>query len=88
MGSEPIKGREEPNFRCVVYLCYLPRSVSDEYNLDKKRKAFQSLRTTNHYASKAVLFPKMPRTYGGRKRKIKQIDTPVLSELGLKLAGF
>ena len=87
-GTEPFKNREKENFRCVVYVCYQPRSNADEKQLIKKRKAFEELRMTSHWPCKVKLFPKNPRTYGAELPKIKQINKPILNELGLKLAGF
>jgi len=34
------------------------------------------------------LFPEKPRTYGGPIYPVQKLNPPVLSELGLKLAGF
>lgn len=87
-GTEPLKERVKQNFRCVVYLCYLPRSLCNNANLRKKQKAFNDLRTTNHNPCKIKLFSKEPRTYGGIMPNITQINPPVLSDLGMKLAGF
>jgi Phytanoyl-CoA dioxygenase (PhyH) len=39
-GIEADKRRSEPKLRAVIYLCYMPRSVSDKKNLEKKQKAF------------------------------------------------
>jgi hypothetical protein len=87
-GMEADKRRIAPNIRAVIYLCYLPRELCNAANLKKKQKAFEELRTTNHYPCKIKLFPKEPRTYGGVLPAIAQIEKPVLSELGLKLAGL
>jgi hypothetical protein len=46
------------------------------------------LRTTNHYPCKIKLFPKNPQTYGKELPEITDIDKPVLSDIGYKLAGF
>lgn len=89
-GTEPFQKRENPNFRCVVYVCYQPRSLSTETQLAKKRMAFNNLRMTNHYPCKIKLFGKNPNTYGpGRLPiNISDIPPPVLTDLGKKLAGF
>jgi hypothetical protein len=34
----------------------MPRSLCDKKNLEKKKKAFLDLRTTNHYSCKIKLF--------------------------------
>jgi hypothetical protein len=87
-GSEPIKGRQHKTFRNVSYICMMPRNKASKANIDKKIKAFENLRTTTHWANRTKLFSKMPRTYGGPIPNVKQINPPVLSELGKKLAGF
>lgn len=87
-GKESIKGRKNSNFRCVVYLCYAPRSWSTEALLKKKRKAFQEKRTCSHWPEKSKLFPKNPRTYGKALPIVSEIPSPVLNTLGMKLAGF
>ena len=86
-GKEP-NTRTKPNFRCVVYLCYTPRFLATESSLAKKQKAFNELRTTNHYPHKPKLFPKTPHTYGKPLFNIKSIEKPILNQLGYKLAGF
>jgi ectoine hydroxylase-related dioxygenase (phytanoyl-CoA dioxygenase family) len=87
-GTEPLKTREKENFRNVSYICMMPRKLATEANLEKKRKAFNNIRTTTHWAHRAKLFSKMPRTYGGPISNVKQINQPILTELGKKLAGF
>ena len=42
-GIEPTKNREQQNTRCVVYLCYMPRELSNQTQIKKKMKAFESL---------------------------------------------
>lgn len=87
-GSEAAKWRDIPNFRAVIYLCYMKREGTSEANLKKKRKAFNEMRTTKHHPQKSLLFSKTPRTYGNDLPLITEISPPVLTELGLKLAGF
>ncbi len=87
-GIEANKARSVPNIRAVIYLCYMPRSQCNEANLKKKQKAFNELRTTSHYPCKIKLFSKDPRTYGNPLPAITQIETPNLTELGRRLAGF
>lgn len=87
-GSEALKTRATPNFRNVAYVCYEPRSRCSEKNLIKKRKAFEELRMTSHWPCKVTLFPKNPRTYGGPIYEVNKMPNPVLTELGMKLAGF
>ncbi len=87
-GRECMKERSQPNFRGVSYVCMKPRNLSSEKMLEKKRKAFNELRSTTHWPNKVKLFGKFPRTYGKDLPNINPINKPKLTELGLKLAGF
>jgi len=87
-GTEADKRRKEAKLRAVIYLCYLPRSVSNKKDLAKKQKAFNDGRTTSHYPCNIKLFGKTPRTYGGHMPVVKKIEKPVLTEFGKRLAGF
>lgn len=66
----------------------LPRRTAHPKDVLKKQKAFHDLRITNHWANKAKLFNKLPRTYGRELPEFERIRSPVLTELGKKLAGF
>ena len=87
-GVEPRKERLTKNFRCVVYLCYMPREKSDEKNIKKKVKAFEELRMTSHWPCKVKLFPKMPRTYGAVVKEVVPLDAPEISDVGRQLVGY
>lgn len=87
-GIEPNKKRTEENFRLISYVCMLPRNLATEKDLEKKRKAFEELRMTTHWPHKPKLFPKTPRTYGKSLPNIVNVEKPVLTDLGKKLAGF
>ena len=87
-GVEPRKGRENINFRCVAYLCYMPRSLAKNADIKKKIKAFEEMRMTSHWPCKIKLFPKMPRTYGAEVKEVVPLKFPELNELGRKLAGY
>ncbi len=87
-GVEAYKERPIVNFRCVVYVCYQPRLLCSEKNIEKKRKAFNELRMTSHWPCKIKLFSKIPRTYGKEIPNLKPISKPILSDLGKRLAGF
>lgn len=56
--------------------------------MQKKQKAFEELRTTSHWPHKIKLFPKQPRTYGRDYEIVTEIQPPVLTDIGKKLAGF
>jgi ectoine hydroxylase-related dioxygenase (phytanoyl-CoA dioxygenase family) len=87
-GVEPIKGRAKPNFRCVVYLCYMPRSLSSDKNIEKKQQAFENMRTTSHWPCHIRLFPKTPRTYGAETLEMTPLPPPTVSDFGRRLAGY
>lgn len=87
-GVEPLKNRPKKNTRFIVYLCYMPRNLSTQKLILKKRKAFEDLRMTTHWPCKSKLFPKNPRTYGKDLPDINPIEKPILTDLGKKLAGY
>ena len=87
-GREPTKGREKENTRCVSYVCMTPRFFAKQSQLTKKQKAFNELRLTTHWPHRVKLFAKVPRLYGNPVPNVTDIEAPVLSELGKKLAGF
>ena len=87
-GVEPRKGREQQNFRCVVYLCYTPRSLSSGKEIKKKIKAFEEMRMTSHWPHKVKLFPKMPNTYGAQIEDVEPLTPPEINEIGRKLVGY
>ena len=87
-GKEPEKTRKKENFRIVSYVCMLPRKTCTEKNLEKKIKAFENLRITTHWANRAKLFSKNPRTYGGELPELNEIEPPVLTKLGRRLVGY
>ena len=91
-GALPLRNREEQNFRCVIYLCYTPRSYSDKRTLKRKYKIFGQrgkkgyLRTTNHYPHRPVMFPEIHR-FADQNLPIVSIDTPVVDECYHYLLG-
>ena len=87
-GVEPIKERAAPNFRCVAYLCYMPRSMATKKTLDKKIKAFEEMRMTSHWPCEVKLFAKMPRTYGQPVAEILELERPEIYALGRRLVGY
>lgn len=84
-GAEAMKTREISNFRNIVYVCMMPKSLCSDSMLAKRQKAFDDLRTTNHWVSKTMLFPKIPRTYGKPVPNILNITTPILTDVGIGL---
>jgi ectoine hydroxylase-related dioxygenase (phytanoyl-CoA dioxygenase family) len=90
-GVEASAHRVKPNIRCVVYLCYLPRSFSDEENLEKKIYAYNNLLATPHDPCKIVTLPMTPYAdidITNISMFIKPLKKYKLSKLGEKLAGF
>ncbi len=87
-GKEPNLNRDDKNFRMVIYICMMRRDSASDKVLLKKRKAFEELRVTNHWANNPKLFPKTPRTYGGELPELNQIHQPVLNKLGRRLVGY
>ena len=88
-GKECNRNREIENFRMVIYVCMLPRNtVNDPKALIKKRKAFENLRITSHWANQCFMFPKSPRTYGGELPEFNLIHQPILNDVGKRLAGY
>ena len=87
-GMESLKERKVENERCIIYLCYLPRSRATAANLKKKVKALETMRTTSHYPHKPKLFTINPYTRGKPLPKTEPIEPPVLNALGKKLAGY
>lgn len=99
-GKEPDRDREENNIRCVSYICYTPRkfAIKTKKNgdksyvvLDRRIKAFEEMRTTNHWPHKPLMFPVMPRTYGKPPKElslIRPIKEPEINELGERLVGY
>ena len=87
-GTEAIRKRKNHNIRNIVYVCMTPKSLATPAYINKKQKAFHELRMTSHWPHKPKLFPKNPRTYGGPLPNITPINKPILTELGMKVAGF
>jgi hypothetical protein len=87
-GIEAMPDRAQPNTRMAIYVCYVPRTRATPKQLEKKRAALKALRTTSHWPEQAKLFGKNPQTYGRPMPKVTAIESPVLTELGMKLAGF
>jgi len=88
-GGKMFTEREKENIRCVLYVCYMPRIICSEQDLKKKIKAYEDMRITSHYANKAQLFPKNPRTYSyDPLPAIRPITKPILNDVRKKLIGY
>ena len=84
-GKESDKNRAKSNFRCVVYICMMPKEGVDSKVLQNRKKAFDEKRLTSHWPNRFKLFPKTPRTYGGQVQEITALPDPVLTDLGKNL---
>lgn len=82
-GIEAQKNRQNQNFRMVIYTCLRPKYKFTQKELEKRQKAFNELRITNHLGT--LLFAKNPRTYGYELPEFNQIDPPLLTDLGRSL---
>jgi ectoine hydroxylase-related dioxygenase (phytanoyl-CoA dioxygenase family) len=87
-GTNPVRGRRKPNIRSIIYLCYMPRSQCSIKQLCLKQQLFYDKRTSNHWPCNPKAFAKDPATYGEPLPIIVEIDDPIVSDLGMKLAGF
>ena len=88
-GQQPLKEREEPNFRFCFYVCIMPRELVTKANLKKRIRAFEELRLTSHNPIRAKLFSKKPRAYDDVKLEtILPPAMPELTKLGRKLVGY
>jgi len=89
-GIEPRKDREgKDTIRCVVYVCYLPRSHSDSSELQKKIDIFKEGRMTSHWPTPVHMFDKHPKLFGNQKLPtVTYPPKPVLTDLGRRLAGY
>ena len=87
-GCGPMKNRSNPNFRSVIYLCYMPKSLCSVKHLEKKKNLFYKKRTTNHWPCKPITVSEKPNTFGGKFPEILEVPDPVLSTLGMSLAGI
>uniref|UniRef100_A0A6C0DB78 Phytanoyl-CoA dioxygenase n=1 Tax=viral metagenome TaxID=1070528 RepID=A0A6C0DB78_9ZZZZ len=88
-GIQSSINRWKPNIRCINYLCYLPRSQSNEENILLKQQALLDLQTTTH--NPCIIRFKSRTPYleiQDESQFIKKINPPYLTDLGKKLAGF
>lgn len=87
-GKEPDIARTKPNYRCVVYVCYTPRSKATSSAINKKIDAWKDLRTTSHWPHKPKLFPAYPNTWNKPVPNIVQIPRPQINDLAYRLIGY
>ena len=87
-GVGPLKTRETPNTRAVVYVCYKPRSTCPDRVLTKRLKAFEELRMTTHDPCRGKLFGKSPQTYGRDIPQLTSLGHPKLTRKVATLVGL
>lgn len=93
-GAKPLFGRQSPNFRSVVYLCYTPRSLITENTRIRKIDIFNSRgskgykRTTNHWPHKPVMFPETPYIRSGIIPNVLPLPDPIIPEEYKYLIGY
>ena len=72
--GNPVEKVDNFNYRCVVYVCMVPRNFATKKQLEKRKLAFVNGRMTTHYPHKVKLFPKNPQTYGKPILNIKDFE--------------
>ena len=84
----PEADADETRERCVVYVCYQPRSMIEPGALKRKVKAFDEFRMTTHWpASRIEQFPATWRTWGKPITVKTPTRTRVETTRMLELAG-
>ena len=85
------KNRLNKSIRSVVYICMMPRNLSNKKQLRRKQEAFKSLRMTTHWPITISRFPLYPRKKEMKYKNthlIKELPEPKLNNIGKKLAGL
>ncbi len=72
--GNPVEKIDNFNYRCVVYICMVPRNFATQKQLDKRKLVFANNRMTTHYPHKVKMFPKFPQTYGKPILNIKDLQ--------------
>ena len=72
----------------VTYVCMTPRSWCSDDALELRKSALNDLYMTTHCPHRPKLFPKIPKNYFCDIPDVPEINTPRLTELGMKLSGF
>ena len=85
------KNRLNNSIRSVVYICMMPRSLSNKKQLRRKQEAFKSLRMTTHWPITVSRFPSFPKKKEYENKQvhlIKEINEPILNNIGYNLIGI
>lgn len=87
-GSNPKRGRKNPNTRCIAYLSYYPKQLSTQTDIEMKKLALGAMYTSNHYAHRSSYFPTYPSDVNKDNCPINKIPEPQLKKIGYSLAGY
>lgn len=71
--GNPVQKIDNFNYRCVVYICMVPRNFATKKQLEKRTKIFMEGRMTSHWPHKPIYVSKYPQTYGKPIMNIKDI---------------
>ena len=82
-GLGPMSNRSEKNIRCVVYLCYVPRTHANPEILEEKKNLYLEGYATNHNPCRLIPLPKTPLDF-----ELEPMEKPNLSYLGRRLVGY
>jgi ectoine hydroxylase-related dioxygenase (phytanoyl-CoA dioxygenase family) len=83
-GAESINS-SNPNFRAVNYLCYMPKKLASNNDLDDKLMAYKLNLTTSHCPTKITCESTLPLKYNNI---MTFIGRPKLTKLGNSLIGL
>jgi ectoine hydroxylase-related dioxygenase (phytanoyl-CoA dioxygenase family) len=72
--GNPIQKVDKYNYRCVVYICMVPRNFANKKQLEKRKKIFEECRMTSHWPHNPIYISKYPQTYGKPLMNIKDIE--------------
>lgn len=84
-GAGPLSSRPVKNIRCVVYLCYVPRSRANEDILEEKKNIFLDGFATNHNPCNIKPLPPTPYRL---LYEWEKPEPPALTYLGRRLIGY
>jgi len=87
-GANPVKKRKNPNFRSIIYLCYMKKELCSIKDIIKKQNMFHKKQTTNHWPCKPKANNKFPQTYGKKIPEILDIEEPNINNIGKNIAGL
>ena len=87
-GTNPMRNRKNKSTRAIIYLCYMPRYLCSEVQYNRKLHALNNMYTTTHWPCNIVYSPNEPISFGGSTPGYTPIPKPILTDLGMKIAGL